>query len=508
MISDPLRGELRCGMPGEPPQTQHGFESPRRRLREVLGLDLRALAALRILAALLLLASLSDRLRDFASFYTNAGVLSEASARNGARFEPWDGVSWLHPFAWLPDPWGSACLFASAAVAAIFLLAGRQTRPACFLAWLMLTGIDNRNPLVIDGGDDLLRLLLFWGLFLPLSARWSVDSLALPSARSEPFVSIGTVAFLVQLALLYPISASLKSYRDWVTDGGALHYALHLEQFVTPLGIRLRDHLPIRWLSPATWWLELAGPLLLFSPFATASLRCLLFLAFAGLHVGIGLTLGLWLFSSVCVVAWLVILPSGFWDRLERIVAPVEVPARSPPPEVPASSRGGRFASDLLAASFLLYVVLWNFGSLNPGTRDSWFPFEARWLGYQLRIGQLWGMFTPSPAKVSSWLELQARTGQGVVIWLRPDGRICDRCPTKPERVLTERWRKFHERVVQEQGSGLDERYASFLLKRFQSFDEGKPAKVTVSWVIKRSPPPTSSRGDPKEETQVLASAE
>src|SRR5262249_13883565 len=154
------------------------------RMREVLGLDLRALAALRMLAALLLLASLADRLRDFTSFYTNAGVLSETIARNGARFEPWDGVSWLHPFAWLPDPCGSACLFVIAALAAVFLLVGRQTPPACFLAWVMLTGIDNRNPLVIDGGDDLLRMLLFWGMFLPLSARWSVDARALPSVRT------------------------------------------------------------------------------------------------------------------------------------------------------------------------------------------------------------------------------------------------------------------------------------------------------------------------------------
>jgi hypothetical protein len=322
-------------MVGEPTRTQRGFGSRRRWLREVFGLDLRALAALRILAALLLLASLCDRLRDFNSFYTDAGVLSEASARNGARFEPWDGVSWLHPFAWLPDPWGSACLFATAAVAAMFLLAGRQSRPACFLAWLMLTGIDNRNPLVIDGGDDLLRLLLFWGLFLPLSARWSVDAPSLPPPRSERIVSMGTVALLVQLALLYTVSASLKSYRDWVTDRGALHYALHLEQFVTPLGILLRDYLPVRSLSAATWWLELAGPVLLFSPFATAQLRCLLFVAFAGLHVGIGLTLGLWLFSSVCVVAWLVTLPSGFWDRLSprRFALGLRGPVESRVPE-------------------------------------------------------------------------------------------------------------------------------------------------------------------------------
>ena len=115
-------------MRGEPVQAES-----HRRLREVFGLDLRALAALRILSATLLLASLCDRLRDFTAFYTDAGVLQEAAARNGARFEPWDGVSWLRPFAWLPDPWGSASLFAGAAVAGIFLLLGRQPdSPVCW----------------------------------------------------------------------------------------------------------------------------------------------------------------------------------------------------------------------------------------------------------------------------------------------------------------------------------------------------------------------------------------
>jgi len=492
-------------MRGEPMQGESY-----RRSREVFGLDLRALAALRILSATLLLASLCDRLRDFTAFYTDVGVLPEAAARNGARFAPWDGISWLHPFAWLPDPWGSASLFAVAAVAAIFLLLGRQTRPAGLLAWLMLTGIDNRNPLVIDGGDDFLRLLLFWGLFLPLGARWSIDARSSPPAPSARLVSMGTFAFLLQLALLYFVSAYLKSYRDWVTDGTSLHYGLHLEQFVTPLGILVRDHLPTQWLSRATWWLELVAPMLLFSPVATGLLRALLFLAFAGLHVGIGLTLGLWLFSSVCIVAWLVTLPSGFWNRLERTVVPSEAARASPAPdEVRDSSGAMGLTSDLLAVSFLGYIVLWNLWALNPGVRDSWFPFGARWLGYQLRIGQLWGMFTPSPAKTSSWLELQGTRKDGAVVWLRPDGGKCNRCPTRPERVLTERWRKFHERVIQEQGYDLDERYARFLLGRAESWPDGPPAKIAVTWVTKPSPPPVSlMEADQRQSMTLLAAAE
>jgi small subunit ribosomal protein S8 len=31
-------------------------------------------------------------------------------------------------------------------------------------------------PEVLNGGDVLLRLLLFWAIFLPLGARWAVDS--------------------------------------------------------------------------------------------------------------------------------------------------------------------------------------------------------------------------------------------------------------------------------------------------------------------------------------------
>src|SRR5262249_6448711 len=160
------------------------------------GLDVRALAVLRIALGLLLLASLADRAREFTAFYTDAGVLSRVDILSGARFAPWDGASWLHPFGWLPDRWSSIALFVAATVSALSLLVGKQTRASCFLAWSMLTGLDNRNPLVVNAGDDLLRMLLFWSLFLPLSALSR-------SRRDDRVVSAGTVAFFIQLSVTY-----------------------------------------------------------------------------------------------------------------------------------------------------------------------------------------------------------------------------------------------------------------------------------------------------------------
>jgi Vitamin K-dependent gamma-carboxylase len=462
-------------------------------LDRVFGLDLRALAALRIALSTLLVASLADRARDFTAFYTDDGVLTSAeAARHGGRFLPWDGVSWLQPFIWLPDPWGSTALFAVAGVAAAFLLVGRQTRAATFLAWLMLTGIDNRNPLIINCGDDLLRMLLFWGLFLPLSARWSADRSRMSSSRSDRVLSVGTAALVTQIALIYVMSALFKSYRDWVSEGSALHYALHLEQFVTPLGLALRDHLPTRFLSTGIWSLELLGALLLLSPLATDRLRYVLVLAFAGMHGGIELTMGIGLFSYVCIAAWMVTLPSAFWDRLERGLA---IPSQGKPVRVPDSgARRTPFAGALAAVS-LIYVLSWNVWTANVAAHGSWFPFAARWIGYQLRLGQFWGMFSPSPAKVSSWLQLRARIDQRDSVCIRPDGRSCIGSAYDVADVPSERWRKFHERVVQQQGYGLAERYAQFLLRRFER-SQHIPATVVVTWATKPSLSPADA-GEP-----------
>ncbi len=68
-----------------------------------------------------------------------------------------------------------ALLFVVAAVAAVALLVGYRTWVASVVVWILLLSIQHRNPLVLGSGDDLLRMLLFWGMSLPLGAVWSVD---------------------------------------------------------------------------------------------------------------------------------------------------------------------------------------------------------------------------------------------------------------------------------------------------------------------------------------------
>lgn len=60
------------------------------------------------------------------------------------------------------------------------------------------------------------------------------------------------------------------------------------------------------------------APLLLFVPFFSDRLRLLAILLFMGLHIGMAVCLELGYFSQFCCVAWLALLPSGFWQAIAR----------------------------------------------------------------------------------------------------------------------------------------------------------------------------------------------
>ena len=80
-------------------------------------------------------------------------------------------------------PQFQAVLFFLQALFAIGLLIGYRTRLITLLSWLLLTSLHARFRAILGGGDEYLRILLFWSLFLPLGARYSVDDALLKACR-------------------------------------------------------------------------------------------------------------------------------------------------------------------------------------------------------------------------------------------------------------------------------------------------------------------------------------
>ena len=289
-------------------------------LKTVFSIDLRSLALMRITMALLILLDLILRSRDMVVFYTDAGLLPRSK---------WLELNhkWhLSLHAASGDLWWQILLFVLAAVFAIGLLLGYRTRIMNVLSWIMLASLLNRNEMVLQGGDLLLVIMCFWGIFLPLGARWSIDSALQPQRRNNPnehrfeshkpqlYFSMATIAVIFQVLYLYFFTALLKTGDPWRFPFEAAFYTLEIQHFATPIGNWFKQLTPLLPIGAAfVIGVEFIAPVLVLLPFGWAVLRIIGLLLLASLHVAFLLLLHIGLFPFVDFMSLTVLIPSAVW---------------------------------------------------------------------------------------------------------------------------------------------------------------------------------------------------
>ena len=451
-------------------------------LRRPFVLDLRALALLRVGTAAVLLLDLAIRSTDLEAHYSNMGVLPLPVLLDHMA-TPYQ-IS-LHAASGL---WQfQALLFLAAAGLALALAVGYHTRLATLGSWVLLVSLQNRNPLISQGGDDLLRMLLFWGIFLPWGRVWSRDARARPAPDSYDYFSAATVAYIVQLALLYWCTALLKNGPEWTRDGTALYYAFSLDQLLLPLG-RLLYPYPalLKGLTFGAYFTELLLPFALFIPVGVAGWRLLVVGVLLGFHLGISLSLYVGIFFVVNMVSVLGLLPPVALDWLTGRLAPHAARVRQWQPRLPAwqlpwrlrlertrepsaSSRTLlRSVRDAAVAVLLFYVCWWNLDDvavLRPAGRLMAEP--ARWVGQLFRIDQHWGMFAPTVFKDDGWFILEGTTKDGRQLDLNRGGAPISYA--KPASVVAlfknDRWRKYSENYLFVDNAWMRPYYCNYLLR-------------------------------------------
>ena len=203
----------------------------------LFAIDLRSLALFRIGLACLLLANLAYCAVDLEAWFTDFGVLPRIELQRLT--EP--GALQLSLHTWSGGAALQVALFLLSAATAVALGLGFHTRSATLASWLLLVSLQNRNPLILTGGDELLRLMLLWSSFLPLGAVASLDARRTPAPLSQwSVVSVAGAALLLQIALLYPISALFKLREPAWQSLEALRLALSVDGAATSLVQPLR----------------------------------------------------------------------------------------------------------------------------------------------------------------------------------------------------------------------------------------------------------------------------
>jgi hypothetical protein len=287
------------------------------KLTEMFGFDLRSLALFRIGLALVIIADLIIRFGDIKAHYSDYGVLPRTVLREQL-LEPW---YWsIHLLS--GEPFVQQVLFGIALFFAFLLLIGYRTRLATIACWAMIVSLHNRNPALIFAGDDTLRAIAFWAMFLPLGAYYSVDNALNTSSKPLPkqILSGATLGFIIQLCYIYMFSAWFKHQSPlWSKEGSAVYYALSFDQYGTSFGkflFSLTPLLPTMTFGALTF--EWLGALLLFIPFKTNFFRGVAVVSFILLHFSFGLSFTIGIFPALCIAAWLGFIPTPVWDFLYK----------------------------------------------------------------------------------------------------------------------------------------------------------------------------------------------
>lgn len=288
---------------------------------QFLSLDLRSLALGRVFIGLVLIVDWFYRITNSFDFYSDLGVLPR-----GPVITNFANPYFFSLFYVAGKPFYIYLLFIIALIFYLGFTFGYKTKISNLFTWIFFVSMSARTGVISHAGDDILRLALFWYMFLPAHRFFSIDQ-ALLEAKNGPqnitnentrLLNIASFALMFQLLLMYTVTAFLKWHPIWHTEGSAIYYALQLDQFLTPFG-ELFKMLPYRFHQIMTW-LTLAAefilPFLFFVPWKNNRLRWIMILSFIGFHLGLFSVFYLGFFPWICMAYWLVFIPSNFWDKL------------------------------------------------------------------------------------------------------------------------------------------------------------------------------------------------
>lgn len=284
--------------------------------KNLFKLDLRSLALTRVLLGILLFFDIWRRLDDLEVFFSDAGIMSRADVMANSEI-PWRmtllNLNGSEEFALIISLIGM--------MAAITFTLGWKTRLSNLILWLVTISFQARFPEgATSGGDMLIRIFLFWSLFLPMNALYSFDRAVGEDKTSDyEYGSVFTGMWIIQVFLLYFMTFFYKWAPVYHTDFEAVWYMLQLDLYITPVGRWMgQQYMLTKVLSFACYALELIGPLMLLIPWKRDMWRSIAVLSFWGFHLGIGLTMWLGNFVPICLIIWMAIIPTAWWSYLSR----------------------------------------------------------------------------------------------------------------------------------------------------------------------------------------------
>lgn len=271
-------------------------------------IDVRQLAILRIGLGILVAINLLELLPHSVFHFSDAGWLGEARDLKLDNCGSWSILFLLN------GALQTQVFFIFSLIFAIGFTIGYKTRLCAWVTFVVLASIWNRNPLILDGDDAVLRIMMFYLAISPCGNALSVDAAHNDLTLEVEAWPLRLIQF--QFAFIYFVSGWVKFHSEQWMNGTILQYVLIHPEYSRWDFTAILDNptviLALDLISRAVRWWELAFPVLLLHPYS----RMLAILIGVTFHLGLIFLMNLRWFSYIMIVLYVSLINNEYFKNI------------------------------------------------------------------------------------------------------------------------------------------------------------------------------------------------
>ena len=206
----------------------------------------------------------------------------------------------------------------------VLMMLGLYTRASSFMTLFLWVSLYVSNPFVGSGGDAILRMVLLYMCFTDSGRHWSLDARLrgrrgevrgiVPTWMSTTLHNLAMILIVHQVVMVYLGSSFWKVQSAVWKDGTAVYYPLQTDAYSPWSDVLHPLYANSAFIAGATYSaivIQMFFPVfLLYRP-----TRFLALIAITGMHLGIGLLMGIMYFSLVMIAVDMILVSDGSWVR-------------------------------------------------------------------------------------------------------------------------------------------------------------------------------------------------
>jgi hypothetical protein len=206
----------------------------------------------------------------------------------------------------------------------VMMMIGLYTRAATFMTLFLWVSLYVANPFVGSGGDSVLRMVLLYMCFVDAGRHWSIDARLggrrgdvkplMPVWFSATLHNLAIILIIHQIVMVYVASAFWKVQSEVWKGGTAVYYPLQTDAY-SPWNDWLHPIYANAPIIHGASYLAIVVQLFFPALLIYRPTRILALLLITGMHLGIGVFMGILYFSLVMIAVDMILVSDKSWLR-------------------------------------------------------------------------------------------------------------------------------------------------------------------------------------------------